>query len=66
MQTDARIYTEGDFVRPVRVGLGASDGSSTAVSSEGLTEGQEVVVGEVAKAAQSNDRNPFMPPVRRR
>jgi HlyD family secretion protein len=36
---------QGDFVRPLKVALGLSDGVVTEVSGEGLREGTEVVVG---------------------
>ena len=35
----------GDFVKPVHVVVGLSDGISTEVSGDGLTEGAEIVVG---------------------
>ena len=35
----------GDFVKPVQVVVGLSDGISTEVSGDGLTEGAEIVVG---------------------
>jgi HlyD family secretion protein len=57
---------DGDFVRPLRVRAGVSDGSNTAVSAADLHDGDEVVVGEVAGAAQAAVKNPFLPPVIRR
>jgi len=56
---------EGQFVRPVEVKLGTSDGTETAVSSDELHDGQEVVTGETVEAAQAV-RNPFLPQIRRR
>ena len=35
----------GDFVKPLHVVVGLSDGISTEVSGDGLTEGAEIVVG---------------------
>jgi HlyD family secretion protein len=35
----------GEFVKPLRVVVGLSDGLSTEVSGDGLTEGAEIVVG---------------------
>jgi len=50
----------GDFVRPVEVTSGISDGSSTAVTSDDLHEGDDVVIGEIV--ASANDlKNPFLP-----
>ncbi len=36
---------QGDFVKPLHVVVGLSDGISTEVSGDGLTEGAEIVVG---------------------
>ena len=49
----------GEFVRPVAVTAGISDGVSTGVSGAGLHEGDEVVTGEIA--AQDDTKNPFLP-----
>ena len=57
---------EGEFVRPVEVKLAASDGVNTAIASDGMREGQEVVTGEAAKSAQVGTRNPFIPQIRKR
>ncbi|HWY76962.1 MAG TPA: efflux RND transporter periplasmic adaptor subunit [Verrucomicrobiae bacterium] len=56
---------DGEFVRPLDVRIGASDGSNTAVAAEGLQEGQEVVMGEIA-AAQASTKNPFVPQIQQR
>jgi HlyD family secretion protein len=42
----------GDFVKPLRVAVGLSDGSNTEISGTGLSEGAKVVVG--ASRADSN------------
>jgi HlyD family secretion protein len=52
---------EGDFVRPVEVKVGTSDGSNTAVVAGDLHEGQEVVTGETTEKAQAGTKNPFLP-----
>ena len=52
---------EGDFVRPVEVKVGTSDGSNTAVVAGDLREGQEVVTGETTEKAQTGTKNPFLP-----
>lgn len=57
---------EGQFVRPIEVTTGTSDGANTAVAAEGLDEGQEVVTGETAAAEQTDVKNPFIPQYRRR
>jgi HlyD family secretion protein len=55
-----------EFVRPLEVKIGISDGANTAVTSENLQEGQEVVTGEAAANAQAKNRNPFLPPTIKR
>jgi hypothetical protein len=57
---------DGAFVRPVEVTVGTSDGVNTAVTAEGMREGQEVVTGEAVTSAQSDVKNPFLPKVIRR
>ena len=49
----------GDFVRPVAVTVGISDGANTGVSGDGLHQGDEVVTGELM--AQDDVKNPFLP-----
>jgi HlyD family secretion protein len=56
---------DGRFVRPLEVKLGASDGENTAVVSNTLREGQEVVTGE-SETAQAGTQNPFVPQIKRR
>jgi HlyD family secretion protein len=54
-------------VRPLRVRLGLTDGGMTEVESEQLTEGLQIVTGELDQAAQRNDTtNPFAPKIPRR
>jgi HlyD family secretion protein len=57
---------DGDLVRPVEVKLGASDGAATAVVSDNVREGQEIVIGETTEIAQAGVQNPFLPQIRRR
>jgi len=56
---------DGQFVRPIEVKLGISDGSQTVIRAETLQEGQEVVTGEV-ESAKAGTQNPFLPQFRRR
>ncbi|MGH7144383.1 MAG: efflux RND transporter periplasmic adaptor subunit [Planctomycetota bacterium] len=56
---------EGALVRPVDVSVGISDGSQTAVTSDQLAVGQEVVVSEQGQSAQSESESPFVPKIRR-
>jgi HlyD family secretion protein len=55
----------GDFVRPIAVTAGVSDGINTSVNSDNIHEGDEIVTGEVF-AAQNDVKNPFLPKVIRR
>lgn len=59
---------EGNFVRPIHVRLGVTDGINTEVISDQLTEGQQVVQNEAVPGADAGDdaRNPFAPQFRRR
>jgi RND family efflux transporter MFP subunit len=52
---------DGEFVRPVEVKVGTSDGSSTAVVADNLKEGEEVVTGETMGPVQGTTQNPFVP-----
>jgi HlyD family secretion protein len=58
---------DGDYVRPVEVTLGLNDGVSTAVVSNELADGTEVITGETTKAAMAEaQKNPFLPQIQRR
>lgn len=57
---------EGEFVRPVEVKLGASDGLNTAILSGNVRDGQEAVTGESADKPPAVTKNPFIPQLRRR
>jgi HlyD family secretion protein len=57
---------EGEYVRPVDVKVGTTDGSNTAVAADNFPEGAEVVIGESAGSSQTATRNPFLPPTIRR
>jgi HlyD family secretion protein len=55
---------DGNYVRPVEVQVGMSDGSQTEVSGAGIDEGTEVVIGELRKeevADGGDTTNPFAP-----
>ena len=57
---------DGEYVRPVRVQLGLTDGAMTEVSGEGLAEGMEIVTGVQTEAVrQTGTNNPFAPQFRR-
>jgi HlyD family secretion protein len=55
----------GEFVRPIEVTASISDGMKTAVTADGLHEGDEVVTGETTGAA-AGVSNPFLPKIIRR
>jgi len=63
LQDRGRIWEKvGNFVRPVQVQIGASDGSMTEVSGQEVQEAVEVVVGEVRpEEAGEAATNPFAP-----
>lgn len=63
----SRLWVKaGLLVRPIEVIVGATDGSFTEVSGEGIHEGLEVVIGEVrADQGSENTTNPFTPQLRR-
>jgi HlyD family secretion protein len=52
---------EGEFVRPIEVKVGTSDGSNTAVTGNDLKAGDEVVTGETMGPEQGATQNPFVP-----
>jgi HlyD family secretion protein len=56
---------DGEYVRPVEVTAGISDGVNTAVAADGLRDGDRVITGEAAGAA-ANVSNPFLPKIIRR
>lgn len=53
---------DGAYVRPKRIKLGLSDGTNTVIADAKVTEGQEVVTGEVVGAVTNTNQNPFGPP----
>jgi HlyD family secretion protein len=57
---------DGEFVSPVEVTTGTSDGVNTAVTADNLREGQEAVIGEASANSQAATKNPFLPPVIKR
>jgi len=52
---------DGEFVRPVEVKVGISDGTDTAVAADNLKVGEEVVTGETTEPEQGGTKNPFLP-----
>jgi len=58
---------DGEYVRPVWVHAGTTDGTMTAVSGDGLTEGFAIVTGLKTRDSEPSDaRNPFAPQFPRR
>lgn len=56
------VATGPSTVKPLRVKVGITDGLSTEISGEGITEGLEVVVGkEVVRSKEKAATNPFVP-----
>jgi len=64
-QTGTLWAEAGNFVRPIPVKLGLTDGTWTEVQGEGLAEGTTVVTGivsaESAAAESASGANPFVP-----
>ncbi len=57
---------DGDYVRPASVTLNTSDGINTAVITDHLQTGQEVVTGELLDQSAAGTKNPFVPQIIRR
>jgi len=58
---------QGDYVRPLRVNIGPSDGSMTEVKSPELKEGTLVVIAEQQKGGdKSGSASPFTPQIFRK
>jgi HlyD family secretion protein len=57
---------EGEFVRPVRIAVGLSDGTNTEVVGDGLPEGSTVVIGATVSGAADTTVNPFAPNIGKR
>ena len=70
VQTGTLWAQDGNFVRPVPVKLGLTDGTWTEVEGEGLAAGTVVVTGtisvETAAEEASSEANPFIPQIGRR
>ena len=52
---------DGRYVRPVKVGIGPTDGAMTVVQGEEIKEGLEVIVSEQRQASADAARSPFAP-----
>jgi HlyD family secretion protein len=58
---------QGDYVRPLPVAIGSTDGIVSEVHGEGLFVNQEVIIGQSSPSpASSPSSNPFIPQFRRR
>jgi HlyD family secretion protein len=56
----------GNFVRPLQVKLGVTDGTWTEVQGEGLAQGATVVTGITSVEAAADEANPFVPRIGQR
>jgi HlyD family secretion protein len=54
---------DGQFLRPIRVRVGISDGANTEVDGKDLSEGTEIIIGEADTIGgpPGAARNPFIP-----
>ncbi|MBN2296319.1 MAG: efflux RND transporter periplasmic adaptor subunit [Pirellulales bacterium] len=60
---------DGEFARPLEVGVGVSDGSLTEIipaENNDVQEGTEVIVGEITIDHNTSTTNPFMPTIFKR
>jgi len=57
---------DGDYVRPVDVTVGTTDGINTAIAADQLAEGMLVVTGATSGHVEATVKNPFVPQVFRR
>ena len=57
---------QGEFLRPITVRVGMSDGTMTEVDGPELKEGLAVVVSEQRQTATPQGSSPFLPQIRRR
>jgi HlyD family secretion protein len=59
---EGRVWvSEGDFVRPISVRLGLTDGIMTEVKDGEVQPGMSVVVGESSTDPSVESGNPFAP-----
>jgi len=56
---------KGNYVRPIKVRVGLSDGMMTEVTGDELKEGLEAIVGEEHQVVDTTAKNPFIPQFRR-
>ncbi len=52
---------DGKYVRPVKIQVGLSDGTSTEVVAGELKQGQEIIVGEIPREVADSTASPFAP-----
>jgi HlyD family secretion protein len=57
------VLVDQNFVRPVKVRTGLSDGTLTEIVSSEVHEGDAVVIGASVSMAEENSVNPFAPVV---
>jgi hypothetical protein len=64
MRPETVWVKDGNYVRPVAVMAGLTDGTNTQVVSDQLKEGAEVVTGEIIafNVGTNQQTNPFAPP----
>jgi HlyD family secretion protein len=57
---------QGNYVRPISVRLGPSDGTKTEVQGDELKEGLQIITGEQQQqTSDTGTTNPFVPQIRR-
>lgn len=51
----------GEEIRPLEVQVGLKDGTNSEISGEGVTEGLQVVTGEIRRTEEVGGKSPFAP-----
>jgi HlyD family secretion protein len=61
------VWTQqGNYVKPIKVRTGLSNGTLTEIQGDGIKEGLRIITGEQQQtAANTNTTNPFVPQIRR-
>jgi HlyD family secretion protein len=56
---------EGNYVRPIKVRTGLSNGIMTEIQGNGIKEGLQIIISERQTATNTGTTNPFVPQIRR-
>jgi HlyD family secretion protein len=57
---------EGNYVKPIKVRTGMSDGTMTEIEGDGIKEGMQIITGEQQQTGtNTGTTNPFVPQIRK-